>query len=854
MAKPRAYPVGYLQTDEWGAPIYNVIGLRFGGKSGKGAAQPGGDSMTDIAALLDRMTLEEQVSILSGEDFWSLPAVERLGIEKLRVTDGPNGARGGGSLVGGVTAAAFPVGIAIGSTWDPELARELGVALAEEVQSKSAHVSLAPTVNIQRSVTNGRNFECYSEDPYLSGELAVGMIEGIQSKGISATMKHFVGNESEIQRTTMSSDIDERTLREVYLYPFEQAVKRAGTWGIMSSYNKVNGTYAAENHFVLTEVLRGDWGYDGVVMSDWFGSRSCEPTVNAGLDLEMPGPTRDRGAKLVAAVREGRVEAHTVRQRAENVLRLMVRTGAVNDTRPFAERADDRPEHRALIRRAGAEGAVLLKNDGLLPLAREGSVAVIGPNAKVAQIMGGGSAQLNPHYAISPWDGLAMALGEGALSFAPGCTNHRFEPILAGDFTVQFFGGKVLQGPVLHEEKMGSVLGFWFPPLGGGKVDAFNFSARITGTFVPEASGLHRVGVTSAGYAKVRIDGKLVANAWDGWKAGATFFEEGCDEVVGEVMLEAGRAHEVVIEFCNKPSENLAFSALRVGIGRPMGDAEIAEAARVAAAADRAVVFVGRSGEWDTEGWDLPDIRLPGRQDDLVAAVLAANPNTVVVLQTGGPVEMPWLGQARAVLQAWYPGQEAGNAIADVLLGLAEPGGRLAQTFPRRWADNPTWSQDREIYPGLNGHVRYEEGLFIGYRHYDRLGIEPLFPFGHGLGYTRFDLSDLVASPDGSEVRLRVTNTGPREGATVVQIYVSDAEASVIRPERELKGFAKLRLKAGESREVTLALPPRAFAFYDLQARAWRVEAGEFRISAGLSAADIRAEVTVQRGAEVLPR
>jgi beta-glucosidase len=810
--------------------------------------------MTDIAAILDRMTLEEQVSLLSGEDFWSLPAVGRLGIEKLRVTDGPNGARGGGSLVGGVTAAAFPVGISIGSTWDPELAHELGVALAQEVQSKGAHVSLAPTVNIQRSVTNGRNFECYAEDPYLSGELAVGMIEGIQSQGVSATMKHFAGNESEIERTTMSSDIDERTLREVYLYPFEQAVKRAKTWGIMSSYNKVNGTYAAENHWLLSQVLRGDWGYDGVVMSDWFGSRTCEPTVNAGLDIEMPGPTRDRGAKLVEAVREGRVAVETVRARAEAVLRLMVRTGALHDTRPWVEKADDRPEHRALIRRAGAEGAVLLKNDGLLPLAKEGTIAVIGPNAKVAQIMGGGSAQLNPHYAVSPWEGLVAAGGEERLTFAPGCTNHRHEPMLTGEFTVQFFAGRALQGPVLHEESMGAVLAFWFPPIGGGKINPGDFSARIRGQFVPEVSGLHRLGVVSAGYARAYVDGHLVANAWDGWTKGATFFEEGCDEVVGEVLLEAGRAHEVVIEFCTKPAENLGFSALRVGVGKPMGDAEIAEAARAAAAAERAVVFVGRSGEWDTEGWDLPDIRLPGRQDDLIAAVLKANPNTVVVLQTGGPVEMPWLGQARAVLQAWYPGQEAGNAIADVLLGKVEPGGRLAQTFPRRWPDNPTWSQDREVYPGLNGHVRYEEGLFIGYRHYDRHGIEPLFPFGHGLGYTSFAMSEAVAAPDGSTVTLRLTNTGARAGSSVVQAYVLPAAgASVPRPDKELKAFAKLHLQPGESREVTLTLPDRAFAHFDTAGQSWVVQPGDYRISLGFSAADLRQTMTARRGAQVLP-
>ena len=809
--------------------------------------------MTDINGLLDQMTLEEQVSLLSGADFWSLPAIDRLGIAKLRVTDGPNGARGGGSLVGGVKSAAFPVGISIGSTWDPDLARALGGALAEEVKSKNAHVSLAPTVNIQRSVTNGRNFECYSEDPVLSGELAVGMIEGLQGQGVSATMKHFIGNESEIERTTMSSDIDERTLREVYLLPFEQAVKRAKTWGIMSSYNKVNGTYAAENHWALTKVLRQDWGFDGVVMSDWFGSRSCEPTVNAGLDMEMPGPTRDRGDKLVAAVRAGTVSAATVRERAGNVLRLMQRTGALTDHRPFAERAEDRPEHRALIRRAGAAGTVLLKNDGLLPLAKAGTIAVIGPNAKVAQIMGGGSAQLNPHYSVSPWQGLVSAVGEAGLSFAPGCTNHRFEPMLLGQFKVEFFGGKALQGPVLHSETMTDFMAFWIPPLGGGKVDPANFSVRITGVFVPEVSGMHRVGVASAGYAKVYLDGRLVANAWDGWKKGATFFEEGCDEVVGEVVLEAGRAHAVSVEFCNKPAENLVFAGMRLGIGRPLGDGDIAEAVRVAAAADRAVLFVGRTGEWDTEGWDLPNISLPGRQDELVAAVLAANPNTVVVLQTGGPVEMPWLGQARAVLQAWYPGQEAGNAIADVLYGDVEPGGRLAQTFPRRWTDNPTQSQDAEVYPGLNGHVRYEEGIFIGYRHYDRLGIEPLFPFGHGLSYTSFDLSGLTVSADGGTVRVTLTNSGTRDGAAVVQVYVGDVDASLPRPQKELKGFAKVRLKAGEAREVEVTLEARAFAFFDVAGQLWRIEAGEFDISVGFSAADLRASQRISRGDMTLP-
>ena len=826
------------------------LGWRFGGERGQfGGNRRGGMAMGGIEGLLDAMTLDEQVSLLSGADFWSLPAVARLGIGKLRVTDGPNGARGGGSLIGGVTSAAFPVGVALGATWNPGLLREIGAALADEVKSKGAHVSLAPTVNIQRSVTNGRNFECYSEDPVLTAELAVAYIQGLQGAGISATIKHFVGNESEIERTTMSSDIDERTLREVYLLPFEAAVKRGKTWAIMSSYNRLGGVYTAENEWLLTKVLREDWGYDGVVMSDWFGSRSTAPTVNAGLDLEMPGPSRDRGEKLVAAVAAGEVSAAMVRERAGNVLRLMERTGALSDVRVFEEQAIDRPETRALIRRAGAEAAVLLQNDGLLPLLQGGTLAVIGPNGKAAQIMGGGSAQLNPHYAVSPWQGLVAALGEAAVTFAPGCSNARFEPMFAGPLAVEFFAGRALHGPVLHRETMVDGTAFWFPPFAGGMVVPKDFSARLTGSFVPEVTGVHRVGVFCAGVARVLVDGVLVADAWTGWKPGRTFFEEGCDEVVGEVMLEAGRSHSVVVEFAAKAAANLAFAGLRFGIGHPMGEAEMAEAVRVAAAADRAVVFVGRTAEWDTEGADLLDIRLPGRQDELVAAVIAANPNTVVVLQTGGPVEMPWVGQARAVLQCWYPGQEAGNAIADVLMGDVEPSGRLAQTFPVRWADNPTHSQDPEIYPGLDGHVRYEEGVFIGYRHYDRMGTKALFPFGHGLGYSRFDLGAVrVDGPDAEGavvLEVPVRNAGARAGAVVVQVYVSPAAAPVARPARELKGFVKLRVAPGESCVARVMLPARAFAWWDQAGQVWQVAAGNYGVSVGVSSADIRGQVTV---------
>ena len=809
--------------------------------------------MSRIDQLLSQMTLKEKVSILSGEDFWSVPAIERLGIGKLRVTDGPNGARGGGSLIGGVKSASFPVGIALGATWDVPLITEIGAALADEVKSKNAHMLLAPTVNIHRSVTNGRNFECYSEDPILSAELAVGYISGLQGQGIGATIKHFAGNESEIERTTISSEIGERALREIYLIPFEYAVKKAGTWGVMSSYNRLNGTYTSEHNWLLGTVLRDEWGYDGIVMSDWFGSHSTAPTVNAGLDLEMPGPPRDRGQKLIDAVNAGEVSIDTLDKRVRAMLRLMERVGSLDDHREFQERADDRPEHRALIRRAGAAGTVMLKNAGALPLKGNGTIAVIGPNTKTAQIMGGGSAQLNAHYRISPWQGLVSALGEDRLSYAPGCTNHRFEPVLRGGFKVEYFDNQTLAGEPVHVDNQDEAQAFWIGRIAEGKVDALHFSARLTGTFTPEASGTHRVGIYSAGFAKVFIDGKLVADAWTNWTKGRTFFEEGCDEVVGVVNLEAGRAHDVVIEFATKDFATLGLAAFACGIGRPLGDQAIAEAVAAARAAETAVVFIGRNGEWDTEGSDLDGIILPGRQNELVEAVAAANPRTIVVLQTGGPVEMPWADKVAAILEAWYPGQEAGNAIADVLTGAAEPGGRLPQTFPVRWADNPAHSQDREVYPGLAGKVRYEEGIFVGYRHYDRIGMTPLYPFGFGLGYTSFALSDLVIDDSGFEsdgkllVSVTATNTGERTGSTVVQLYVSDDKSTEPRPAKELKAFEKVHLAPGETRTVTLALDARAFAWYREAARHWLVEAGSFTIRLGQSSADLPLSASISR-------
>ncbi|EAR50488.1 putative beta-glucosidase [Oceanicola granulosus HTCC2516] len=799
----------------------------------------------DPIALAADLTLEEQVRLLSGQDDWSVAPVERLGIGSLRVTDGPNGARGGGGLTGGVKATAFPVGIAIGASWNIELVEEIGAALADEARDKSCHVLLAPTINLQRGPLNGRNFECYSEDPYLTARLAVGYIRGLQDNGIAATPKHFVGNESEIQRTTMSSEIDERALRELYLVPFEAAVKEAGTWAIMSSYNRLNGTYTSEHPWLLNEVLRDQWGYDGVVMSDWFGSHTTAATINAGLDLEMPGPTRDRGDKLVAAVEAGEVAPETIATRAANMLRLMQRTGAIDDQGSRDERAVERDSTRALVRRAGAEATVLLKNNGILPLSGTPHIAVVGPNAPLARAMGGGSAQLNAHRLVSPAEGLRAALGDNRVSVAAGCDNHRFEPVLSGRFRVEWFANTDLAGAPVHVETVTDTEAFLVQGIGGGKVDPGECSFRLTGTYTPDRAGLHRAGIHCAGRARLFIDDQLVADAWDGWTRGSTFFEEGNDPVVGEVDLSEG-AHEVRLEYRTAPAFNLHVRAYQLGIGRPRDDADFAEAVEAARGADVAVVCVGRNAEWDTEGWDLPSMTLPGRQDDLVAAVAAVAKTTIVVLQTGGPVEMPWHDDVAAILQAWYPGQEAGHALADVLTGAVEPSGRLPQTFPRRLADAPTQGKGAEAYPGKNGRVVYAEGLGIGYR---ADGPAPLYPFGHGLGYTDIDITAVEAADD--RVSVTVENRGARAGAQVVQLYVAPEAAPVPRPEAELKGFAKVRLEPGARAEVSFELPDRAFAWFDVAAQEWVASPGRYRLYAALSAADRRFSATIERTEEV---
>ena len=810
----------------------------------------------NIESLLGQMTLREKVSMLAGTKMWYSVPVERLGIPSLKMTDGPNGARGAGSLTSGVKTTCFPAEIALASTWNIDLVKRIGQALALEAKAKGAQVLLGPTVNIQRSPLGGRNFESFSEDPYLSARLAVAYITGLQGEGVGASIKHYVCNDEEFERFSMSSEVRERALREIYLLPFQAAVQEAKPWTIMAAYNAVNGVPVSEDPYLLTEVLRNEWGFEGVVVSDWFNSvKSTAASINAGLDLEMPAP-RWRGEKLLAAVERGEVTEAAIDTSARRLLGLLVKAGVFDSPTAAPEQAVDLPERRALVREAAAEGIVLLRNEQqTLPLQRERltSIALIGPNAKVAQIMGGGSAQVNAHYAVTPFDGVLAKVGERVrVGYEEGCTNHRLLPLLdvkhllAGSqgnehgLVIEYFNSSDLTGTPIYSETQATSERMWFQDF-PAVVNPQQFSARLIGRFTPPEAGAYTFGLVSAGRSRLFIDGREVIENWAHQTPGTEYFGMGSAEVQAVVPLEAGHEYLLTLDFAK--AEAVPLAAVRLECLPPVPADSIERAARLAAASDVAIVCAGFGGDWQSEGFDRPDMELPGKQNALIKQVAAANPRTIVVLNTGSPISMPWLQKVAAVVQAWYPGQECGNAIADVLFGDITPSGKLPQTFPVRLEDNPAYLN----FPGENGKVYYGEGLFVGYRYYDAKHIVPLFPFGFGLSYTTFDYGALQLStqqigPDDTlQATVEITNTGERAGKEVVQMYLRDAQASLQRPEKELKGFAKVQLEPGERKTVTLSIARDAQAYYDDRARMWVAEAGEFEVLVGASSQDIRA-------------
>ncbi len=798
--------------------------------------------MSRIDNLISQMTLDEKISMLAGADLWHSVAIPRLGIPQFKVTDGPNGARGAwGSM--STPSVATPVGIALGATWNPELVEKVGNVLADEVKAKGAHILLAPTVNIHRTPIAGRNFECYSEDPFLSGMMASAYIKGIQDQGVGACIKHFIANDQEFERFSMSSEVDERTLREIYLEPFRIAIRNSNPWAVMSSYNRVNGVYACEYDHSLLEILKGEWEYDGIVMSDWFGTYD-EGVPAGGLELEMPGPARWMAAEVVKkALESGTLTEERLNDKVRRLLGVSEKAGLFENPVLHPEKGEDKPEHRAIIREAGQEAIVLLKNNGILPLTNAvKTIAMIGPYARTAQILGGGSSSVTPHYTISPFDGVNNPEGKDvAVEATIGTFIHKTLPAPVPEtlstadgrigLNLSIFNGIEFSGPAVYTEVTPRVQHGWFDH-SVPNANQESFSVRMEGFLTPKESGKHSLALSGVGWSKLYLDDKLVVDHSSDSDMGK--------EIGVDLEMIGGKAYAVKVEYYWQGSprwRSLMFSHQPPQISDP-----IAEAVALAKKSDVAVVIASLNGEWESEGFDRIDMKLPGQQDELIRQVLAANPNTIVVLNVGSPVEMPWVNEVPAILQLWYDGQEQGNALADILFGDVNPSGKLPTTFPVRLQDNPAYIN----YPGENGKVHYGEGIFVGYRYYDKKELAPLFPFGHGLSYTSFAYSNLKLSADKITeddiltVSVDVTNTGKVIGKEVIQLYVRDVKSTFARPERELKAFEKIELKPKQTKTVTFNLNREAFWYFDAVKNAWSTEPGEFEILVGASSRDIR--------------
>jgi len=788
--------------------------------------------VADIASLIGQLSLDEKASLTAGADFWSTVAVERLGIPKVYVSDGPNGVRGPHFPGTGPPSVCLPCGTAIAATWNPGLVERAGALLGGQARDRDVRVLLAPTVNLHRSPLAGRNFECYSEDPYLAGSIAAAFVRGVQSRGVITTVKHFVGNEAEFERMTINSVIDQRTLRELYLVPFEMAVGDGGALGVMTSYNRLNGHWLTEQGNMLNELLRNEWGFDGLVVTDWFAMVDTIVSATSGLDLEMPGPARKWGPALADAARRGDVAEADVDRIVTRLLEAFDTVGILDDgpaiSGPVA--LPDTNAERALAYEVAVESTVLLTNNGVLPLTSPASVALIGPNALLPRIMGGGSSQVVPHRIVSFVDALTPLVP--SLMHHRGCELDEGSLVagLPGLRTVDGFAIDYLDadGVVVEQRTLTDAAFFHLePPI--PSLAGVAWSARGSGRVTPSESGIYRLTLAQAGRARVWLDGRLVIDGVEHppSKRGTAFFGLLSADLVADVELVEGQPVEIRFEFTTHQDEFAA--GMRIGFHLPEHADLIQEAADAASAAEVAVVIVGTSEQSESEAADRTTLALPGRQDELIRRVVAANPNTVVVVNAGSVIDMPWADDVAAIVQCWFGGQEMATAVADILVGRAEPSGRLTTTFPTRLEHNPSFGN----FPGENGEVRYGEGLFVGYRGYDSRGLPVRFPFGHGLGYTTFDIGEPTVTVDGFDVTLTVvaTNSGTRRGSTVIQCYVAPLAPRLSRPPKELKGFAKLILNPGESADATIVLDRRAFSYWDpgqpdwddVQARAGRV-------------------------------
>lgn len=811
-----------------------------------------------IAAILGNLTLVEKLSLVTGADTWTTRSIPRVGLSTMTMFDGPVGVRGpvyderNSSVV-------IPCGTALAATWDEPLVARLARLLASEARAKGAHVLLGPTVNLHRDPCAGRNFECFSEDPLLASRIATSHVRALQACGVAATPKHYVANDFEDHRYSVDVHVDEQTMRELYLRPFEETVS-AGAWLIMAAYNSVNGATMTENRLLSTP-LRTEWGFDGVVVSDWFAVRSTSAAALLdGTDLAMPGPAAVWEAPLETAVRDGSVSEQALNARVLRLLRLAARVGALTDVEATVEPASD-TDPRRLVREASAQSMVLVKNfNQLLPLDAEGvgALALIGRSACNPLIQGGGSAAVVASHVSTPLESIREHFAEradvrysGALRtsdrFAPARLDHLRNPLTDGAGVRVTF--RDAMGNTVRTEDRHAAMLHWVDPtlrdFASVEIQT-EFIAELAGTYYLSIGGLgaHRF----SGRYELHADGHLliresVAPSGNDQPGIAS------DVVPTSIDLELAAGQAIAIRVVYEPFQPASDWALALCAEGPFlpDDDAIRDATAVAGAADTALVFVDTGVGGESEGFDRKQLGLPGRQDDLVAAVAAANPRTIVIVNAGAPVEMPWAQAASAILLTWFPGQEYGAALTDVLTGAREPGGRLPTTWPRSIEDIPI--KDRRPVAGV---VKYTEGLDIGYRAWASREVEPLFPFGHGLGYTEweYESAEMPSSVRAGEslwVRVRLRNTGPRFGREIVQVYLERSESAIRRPACWLSGFATVNAQGGDAIVAEIKVSPRQFMHWSVDSKRWEIEPGRFTVSVGRSAAVrlIRSEVTV---------